>query len=303
MSRQFATTYRPALVISTLVLTGMLLTQFTSLTSATNQADSRHFAQKVNLALRRTAHHLLAERGDSTSRIQPVQQVDGHTFAIRLERPFEYGRLPALLQESFAVHAINSNYDVAILDCATQELQLGYNFLDLTQKHEVPCGGRQQGRGCYTLQVAFTALPDAPQPTSVWWLVGLGGLMVSVFYGARHWSVRTQHIRKVESSLGNNVAPLQVGQFRFDFTNQLLLSDTSQQKLTYREAKLLHLFAVNPNRLLEREFILKSVWEDEGVFVGRSVDVFVSRLRKLIQEDPTLRIVAVHGVGYRLEVS
>ena len=87
-----------------------------------------------------------------------------------------------------------------------------------------------------------------------------------------------------------------------DLENQMLYSANTQHNLTFREAKLLHLFIKHPNQVLERDFILKSVWEDEGVTVGRSIDVFVSRLRKLLQEDASLKIVAVHGVGYRLEV-
>ncbi len=58
----------------------------------------------------------------------------------------------------------------------------------------------------------------------------------------------------------------------------------------------------HPNQLLGRDLILQSVWGDEGITVGRSADVFVSRLRKLLQHDPTLRIASVHGVGYRLEI-
>ena len=82
----------------------------------------------------------------------------------------------------------------------------------------------------------------------------------------------------------------------------MLTSGPNQHKLTYREAKLLQLLANHPNQVLERDQILKLVWEDEGITVGRSVDVFISRLRKLLAEDPTLRITAVHGVGYRFEV-
>ena len=91
------------------------------------------------------------------------------------------------------------------------------------------------------------------------------------------------------------------GNSRLDPGNQTLISGASRHALTYREAKLLHLFASHPNQLLERDFILQSVWEDEGIIVGRSVDVFVSRLRKLLRDDPGVRIVAVHGVGYRME--
>ena len=96
---------------------------------------------------------------------------------------------------------------------------------------------------------------------------------------------------------------LTFGASGMDVENQLLYIANTHHNLTYREAKLLHLFVKNQNQLLEREFILKSVWEDEGIIVGRSIDVFVSRLRKLLQEDTSLKIVAVHGVGYRLEVA
>jgi DNA-binding response OmpR family regulator len=55
--------------------------------------------------------------------------------------------------------------------------------------------------------------------------------------------------------------------------------------------------------VLERNFIIENVWADEGVLVGRSVDMFVSRLRKLLRDDPSIKLVAVHGVGYRMEVA
>ena len=93
------------------------------------------------------------------------------------------------------------------------------------------------------------------------------------------------------------------GNSSLDMTNLTLVSQTNTYNLTYREAKLLFLFTNNKNKVLERDFILKSVWEDEGIVVGRSVDVFVSRLRKMLAEDLNVKISAVHGVGYRLEVS
>jgi DNA-binding response OmpR family regulator len=65
---------------------------------------------------------------------------------------------------------------------------------------------------------------------------------------------------------------------------------------------LLDLFCQNKNQLLPREEILEYVWGDEGVIVGRSVDVFVSRLRKKLKPDDNIKITSVHGVGYRLEI-
>ncbi|MBK8042565.1 MAG: response regulator transcription factor [Haliscomenobacter sp.] len=91
------------------------------------------------------------------------------------------------------------------------------------------------------------------------------------------------------------------GQSRLDVAGQVLECGGLRQDLTFREAKLLRLFVTHSGQLLEREFILTQVWADEGVLVGRSVDVFVSRLRKKLSADPSVSIVAVHGVGYRLE--
>lgn len=95
---------------------------------------------------------------------------------------------------------------------------------------------------------------------------------------------------------------LQFGAFLLDFTGQKLIHLDAVHNLTYREAKLLHLFVTHANQVLERSTIIEKVWADEGVLVGRSVDMFVSRLRKMLKEDATVQIVAVHGIGYRLEV-
>ncbi|MBK8554245.1 MAG: winged helix-turn-helix domain-containing protein [Lewinellaceae bacterium] len=66
---------------------------------------------------------------------------------------------------------------------------------------------------------------------------------------------------------------------------------------------MLAYFVGKPNQILPREQILQDVWEDEGIMVGRSLDVFVSRLRKLLQDDDSIKIMSVHGIGYRLETS
>lgn len=95
---------------------------------------------------------------------------------------------------------------------------------------------------------------------------------------------------------------LTFGHSSFDVVNQVLVVAGLRHDLTYREAKLLQLFYRHPNQLLERDYILQSVWADEGILVGRSVDMFVSRLRKLLRADAAVQIATVHGVGYRLEV-
>lgn len=281
----------------TMLLVVALLFVQSTWPSGTESTDDLRFSEKVNLALRRTAHHLLVEAGDSTSRIPAVERTASSTWLIRLERPFDYDRLPALLQESLDLHQIGLGYDVAVLSCADNMLQLGYNFLDFKESKEVACGGRSLENGCYNLRVTF-AVSEPEHGRSLLWLA-LGCALVIFFVAAWRWRPKEQ--AQPPAAEVSPASGLLLGNSIFDMGNLKLVSGTVHHNLTYREAKLLQLFASHPNQVLERDFILKSVWEDEGILVGRSVDVFVSRLRKMLRDDPALRIVAVHGVGYRLE--
>jgi DNA-binding response OmpR family regulator len=81
------------------------------------------------------------------------------------------------------------------------------------------------------------------------------------------------------------------------------LQHTSGAKtLTQKEAEVLKLLCVNRQRVMKREEILTTVWGDDDYFMGRSLDVFISKLRKYLKEDPKVEIVNYHGVGFRLEV-
>ncbi|MFD2571026.1 helix-turn-helix domain-containing protein [Spirosoma soli] len=294
---------RKAAVVITLLLTSLLFTHFVRLTSDASKVEQNQLARKVNLALRRTAHHLLTEQGDSTSAIPPAQQTSATTFVIRLERHFAYDRLPALLQESLALHHVNTDYDVAVLDCTNGTLLLGYSLQDYTQKSGVPCVGREQAQGCHTLQVTFAAPQSAVQSTNFWWVGVVGFLLISLG-GFIYFRVARPKIAPaiLTQAPAEPAGCIRIGQTVFNPADQSINTAGLQHTLTYRETKLLRLFVSHPNQLLERDFILKSVWEDEGITVGRSPDVFVSRLRKILQNDSTLRIATVHGVGYRLEV-
>ncbi|HEY9045314.1 MAG TPA: response regulator transcription factor [Ohtaekwangia sp.] len=93
-----------------------------------------------------------------------------------------------------------------------------------------------------------------------------------------------------------------LGTLNCDFSNQQITSALGVQVLTNKEAKLLKLFCLHQNKVIDRDIIQKAIWEDEGYFVGRSMDVFISRLRKLLKDDPQVTLTNVHGVGYKLEV-
>ncbi|KAA9325665.1 response regulator transcription factor [Adhaeribacter soli] len=101
----------------------------------------------------------------------------------------------------------------------------------------------------------------------------------------------------------NNDQQLVFGQSSLDIANQLLTVKGVSQTLTLKETEVLRLLAQHKNAIVKRDTILKTVWEDNGYFVARSMDVFISRLRKYLKPDESLRIASVHGVGYKLEIT
>ena len=95
----------------------------------------------------------------------------------------------------------------------------------------------------------------------------------------------------------------EIGAYFFDYTSQIVTYKGQQQKLSTKEAELLRLLCLKKNDVLTREEALKKIWHDDNYFTGRSMDVFLSKLRKYLKEDASVEIVNVHGRGYKLLVS
>jgi DNA-binding response OmpR family regulator len=93
-----------------------------------------------------------------------------------------------------------------------------------------------------------------------------------------------------------------IGNLLFFRESQQLVAGTDIILLTAKEAKLLHVFANAQQEVIDRDQLMKEVWEDEGVIVGRSLDMFVSKLRKKLQSDPRVSILNMHGKGYKLAI-
>lgn len=271
--------------------------------------SDRRFSEGVNLALRRTAHHLLTIAGNRTGAIPPVERIENNTWLVRLEQNFEYDSLPAVLYEAFLLHGITGEYNVTVLDCRNNDLMLGYMADSQTLSTDVSCGGRDQTAGCYNLSVTFpNRQAGRPEETGLWILFALVCLFLPAYSIFRSFNkLKNNTLELAPADTSNIFDPTQrtiiFGQSSLHVANQKLLTKGKQNDLTYRETKLLRFFCLNINKILERDIILKAVWEDEGILVGRSVDVFVSRLRKLLKDDESVKIVNIHGVGYRLEVA
>lgn len=107
--------------------------------------------------------------------------------------------------------------------------------------------------------------------------------------------------RSNKKSITEN-AVYKVGKYQFDSNNFVVFNEEEKFTLTQRESELLLLFIKNKNKVLKREEILKSLWGDDDYFMGRSLDVFISRLRKILSNEKGIAIENLHGIGFRFSI-
>jgi len=106
-------------------------------------------------------------------------------------------------------------------------------------------------------------------------------------------------LRRTKGSLANQEV-FQLGRYKFDTQKQQLIDDEKVVKLTTKESELLKLLCNNANKVLERNFALKTIWVDDNYFNARSMDVYITKLRKHLKDEPNVEIINVHGKGYKL---
>ena len=107
-------------------------------------------------------------------------------------------------------------------------------------------------------------------------------------------------LRRVRGKKNKEASVYRIGRFTFDTQKQLLTIDDKQTKLTTKENELLALLCSHANEILQRDFALKTIWIDDNYFNARSMDVYITKLRKHLKEDDQIEIINIHGKGYKL---
>ncbi len=105
-------------------------------------------------------------------------------------------------------------------------------------------------------------------------------------------------LRRSNTGQETGPAQFQIGQFTFDVENQALTINGDTKRITEKECDILRYFCQHPNKVIKREDLLKDLWGENDYFLGRSLDVFISKLRKYLSADPQLSIETVFGVGF-----
>lgn len=247
------------------------------------------------LIMRDIGHQVLIASGDSTSRVMPVRRLDDETFLIEFENRFSFipDSLVATVHRTLRQSEFPAQYAVHVMSCFDRAIV--YAFEMNGSNDIVPCLGRKQPEDCYAVQITF-AKTFSPYNQTLTGSIVLAGFALVGFV----LLVNRKKKQAAAPATGSYVA---IGAYKFYPETGLLGHPAETIELSRKETTLLKLFAENMNQLLLRDRLLKEVWEDEGVVTGRSLDMFVSKLRKKLRHDQSVSLVNVHGKGYRLEAS
>lgn len=270
------------------------------LVAAISRNDAAEFLEnRAMITVRSIGHQLLQANEDSISRVLPVRELSQGIFQLEFENKFSFSpdTLVRIVESSLQVLDLPVNYLVNVFECDSHEII--YAFEVNTKKSDIiPCLGRVQPEGCYSIQIAFIDLTAQKNTHRVYlnFAVAFAGFGL-VFLLGGSLVRKKQSQPPTESSIS-----IPVGKSKFFPDQRKLEINSVSIELSEKEARLFRIFAESPNQLILRERLLKEVWEDEGVITGRSLDMFISKLRKKLREDVTISLINVHGQGYKLEL-
>lgn len=271
------------------------------------------YEKHIEVAMRMIGHEVLLLSGDSSSRVLPIEKQQGQ-YHIQFESgfPFDPDELAVTVNRVISESGITDHYIVEVEHCETGQVVYSYEMSLLTDSSIVPCKGRVMPEDCYSLVLTLfgsnpprdtsasvmNSVPDSPNSRTnpktyfALALLSIPALLIGLLAVQR---------KKRNASQGNpNI--IAIGEYQYDTRNMELRFGTQTEELTGKEAELLLFLYQGANTTIDRTDILKAVWGDEGDYVGRTLDVFISKLRKKLEADSRIKIVNVRGVGYKLVV-
>ncbi|MDO6437089.1 winged helix-turn-helix domain-containing protein [Cyclobacterium sp. 1_MG-2023] len=261
---------------------------------------SDDFAENKEIRLRNVGHQILLASGDSTSRVLPIRRISKNEFILVFENPFQFDpdSLVNVIHKGLGEGLVNKaedKYQVNVMECMANQIVYSYQMSSNKDKTLIPCKGRVQPKDCYSIKIRFNQNSFRASNFSVPIIFGVLAFGFIFLF-------KNKTIKLNRSKSKSNRQSVGIGKFELYHSKQLLKIGNEEIQLSQKENKLLTLFASHQNEMLERDHLLKEIWEDEGVFVGRSLDMFVSKLRKKLIQDPNIQIKNIRGKGYILQV-
>lgn len=263
------------------------------------QQESDFENPKNEIVLRKIGHELLSNSKDSTSKVLPIKRLSANEFQIRFENKFSFSpdSLVAIVQKNMEKSTFAREYAVNVLKCSSGEVVYGFLISLQNKKDIIPCIGRNMPSDCYSITIKLI-------PTSTFFFnsINLFIIFLLLVLAILIWFILNRKKEKIfhpKESIKN----IQIGKYFFYYEQHYLEYEDVKIGLTSKESKLLYIFFTSPDEIIDRNILQKEVWENEGVIVTRSLDMFISKLRKKLNKDPLVNIVNIHGIGYKLEIN
>jgi len=273
---------------SSIMIIAILITAVAFITKK-NEIPEKH----LEVVLRDLGHQLLLTAKDSSSRVLPVKKLNEHTYQISFQNDFGFisDTLINLVQRTFQKNALVKDYIVNLRNCKQNETVFAFEINNQTGDL-TPCRGRTLEVSCYVIEIELLKKNKFNYFLLLLLIIPLS------FVG---FYVKDKFRKKEEAApISDNNDYIQLGNFRFYTDNNVLKIENKSITLSEKETKALKIFAENINQIVEREKLMKEIWEDEGIVViSRNVDVLVSKLRKKLSDDNSIKFINVHGRGYK----
>lgn len=280
---------KPFMLFGSSVMIVVVLLAALAFINTKNEIPEKH----VEVVLRTIGHQLLLSAKDSSSRVLPVKKTAENIYQISFQHEvgFLSDSLINIVHRTFQKTALAANYIVNLRNCDQKETVLAFEMNSKTGDL-TPCRGRTLELGCYMIEIE---LLRANTFNFRWLWLLIIPLIVAGFY-------LKDKFRKKEpkESVSDSTDYIQVGIFQLYTAKNVLKSGHKNITLSENETKALEIFAQDINQVVEREKLIKEIWEDKGlVVISRNVDVLVSKLRKKLTDDSSIKIVNVPGRGYK----
>lgn len=281
------------------IYSGLVILVFFAWIFSDSNEKNDDFPVIVKIALREVGNQLLLSNQDSTSLVLPILELEKFKFKLSFQKQlsFEPTSLVATVKNIFQKAELPNYYRVEVVQCSDGEVAYSYVVNNQSEKDIIPCAGRFLPDNCYTIEVEF--INNLASFFSKQVLLFMLFFVILIFFLDYKFSKRKQ----AEKQIKIDSTHTKVGVFQFYPEQNKLVKQAIEINLSKKECELLAIFVANPNQIIKRDELTKRVWEDHGVFVSRSLDTYISKLRKKLKDDETIKLTNVHGVGYKLEIN
>lgn len=275
----------------------LLLGPTTKVGANTPNAEQRH----IEVALRTIGHQLMQAVCNDTS-VVSVKPIDNDAYKLSFTAPFSFdpGHLYIPALEVIKAYGIQQTCYFEIRSCKDGSALYNMEIWTGISPSMIPCEGRILPEDYYDLYIHLYDLSDkADQETTwlPWWTypILLVAMILSALMYIRHRA--SSSIASLQASGG-----IAIGTYIFDSMALTLRHDQEVATLSHKEATLLQYLHNHQGETVSRSELLSKVWGDDGDYIGRTLDVYVSKLRKRLQADPLVKITNERGVGYRMVI-